>query len=67
MEIPYEWEFKFYQITRQQGQATWLPVKRGERADPSRIMGYAEANPKADMQYVIFHMSRFFSIQNATK
>ena len=50
-------------------QATWLPVNlnKGERADPSRIMAYAEADPKADMQNVIFYMSRFFSIQNATK
>ena len=33
----------------------------GERADPSRILAYAEADPKADMQIVIFTQAGFFN------
>ena len=32
----------------------------GERANPSRIMAYAEADPEADVQNVIFYPSMFF-------
>ena len=38
----------------------------GERADPSRIMAYAEADPEADMPNVIFTRPCFL-IQNGTK
>ena len=38
-----------------------------ERADPSRIMTYSEADPEADMLNVIFLPKQVFSIKNATQ